>query len=451
MKPVELIRKYQSPAPRYTSYPPVPEWETDSFSETTWKESLLRFWSGPEANAPAQVYIHLPYCESLCTFCACNKRITKNHGLERPYIEAVLSEWKRYVQLHGGPICVSEIHLGGGTPTFFSDDSLQQLMEGILAFVQPSEDFEMGIEVHPGVTHADRIARLAAIGFTRISIGIQDFSPFILEKINRHQTFEQTRDLVLEARKHGFHSVNFDLVYGLPFQTLNDVRHTLGKVLELRPDRIAFYGYAHVPWKSKGQRHFTENDLPEALERWDLFEEGKSLLLENGYRAIGLDHFALETDPLWEATLEKRLHRNFMGYTEQNARLLIGLGASSISESPDAYAQNHPVLEDYMQGLQHQTFPISKGHQLQVCDQYWKQRIMDLMCQMETTLHRSSDVWEPVLQRLQDMQTEGLVEIEEQKIRVTELGQAFVRSVCLMLDQRYWSAKEEEYRFSAAV
>lgn len=447
----ELLRKYSQPAPRYTSYPPVPDWDTAAFTEGVWKNALVQFRNRAEGNSPAQVYIHLPYCESLCTFCACNKRITTNHQLEDPYITAVLKEWDMYRNLYGGPIPISEIHLGGGTPTFFSEESLSRLINGILAHAVKTPDFEMGIEVHPGTTTIQMVRHLYTLGFSRISIGIQDFSPFILEKINRTQSFEHTRELVIEARKCGYHSINFDLVYGLPFQKISHIEYTVSKVIQLNPDRIAFYGYAHVPWKSKGQRHFTEADLPEPVARWALFEKGKEMLAIAGYLSIGMDHFAKAGDALSDAYQDGTLHRNFMGYTEQNARLLIGLGASAIGETPDAYAQNEPVIEDYLARIEAGELPITKGHLLTETDKIWKKHIMELMCLQKTDMNLNDPNWLTALNRVADMRDEGLISLKNMTLHITYLGLPFMRTICYMLDHRHWETTPASGVFSAAV
>jgi oxygen-independent coproporphyrinogen-3 oxidase len=446
----ELLQKYSYPAPRYTSYPPVPLWDETAFTLKDWQEAFEVQWKSGSKNAKAQLYIHLPYCESLCTFCACNKRITKNHNLEEPYIDAVLKEIEMYVQIRQGLIPISEIHLGGGTPTFFSSESLKRLIEGVMKFCYFSAKPEMGIEIHPGVTSVQQIRDLAAIGFNRISIGIQDFTPFILEKINRYQSYAQTLELVVEARKFGFTSINFDLVYGLPFQKTEHVIHTIEKVIALDPDRIAYYGYAHVPWKSKGQRHYTENDLPNPLSRWNLFETGKSLLLNSGYKIIGLDHFAKESDPLFTAVLHGNLHRNFMGYTEQSSEILIGLGASAIGETPDAYGQNSPVVEDYIRAIASNQLPTIKGHRLSDEDKYWKSKIMDLMCNGQTS-YQNAEIWTETFERLEEMRSEGLVNWDEKELYITSLGFPFMRNICQMLDHRFWNKQENKPIYSSAV
>jgi oxygen-independent coproporphyrinogen-3 oxidase len=447
----DLLHKYSQPAPRYTSYPTVPEWDTTGFSPETWTKALQRFWSGNQAHIPAQIYIHLPYCESLCTFCACNKRITQNHKVEEPYIRALLEEWKMYTDLHGGPIPISEIHLGGGTPTFFSDASLEKLILGIRSGANLIPDADLAIEVHPGTTRPETIRHLAKLGFSRLSIGIQDFSPFILEKIHRFQTFEETRKLVLEARKSGFRSVNFDLVYGLPFQTPSHISDTIQKVLQLQPDRIAFYGYAHVPWKSKGQRRYTDADVPETEARWELFETGRNLLLKAGYEPIGFDHFALPDDALSKAAKAGTLHRNFMGYTERGTPLLLGLGASAIGETPDAYAQNATEVEAWFEGINEKGFPISKGHLLNQEDQDWKAVILNLMCKLETDWNPDTLPDQDTMDRLYIQEAEGLISVSRKGMRILEKGLPFLRSICLQLDQRHWARKEAPVRFSVAV
>jgi oxygen-independent coproporphyrinogen-3 oxidase len=441
-----LLLKYSYPAPRYTGYPPVPLWELSGFDLQKWRDDFSNL--GLKTGMESQLYIHLPYCENLCTFCACNKRITKNHSVELPYIEAVLKEWQMYVDLAGGPIKLSEIHLGGGTPTFFSPESLSRLMEGIFQISPKIHLPEMAIEIHPGFTTKEQLKTLANLGFKRLSIGIQDFTPFILEKINRKQSYAQTKELVEEARKQGFDSLNFDLVYGLPFQKAENITDTIEKVLSLGPDRIAFYGYAHVPWKSKGQRHFTEEDLPKTLERWKLFETGEAKLLAAGFVAVGMDHFAKENDGLARAQKESRLHRNFMGYTDQNAKYLIGLGASAISETPNFFAQNHPDIESYLAYIENNTLPILKAHSLSQADKFWKTKILDLICKGITS---QEGVDQDSLNRLKEMEAEGLLSLEKGNIQILPEGKAFIRNICQMLDQRYWAGQSENALFSAAV
>jgi oxygen-independent coproporphyrinogen-3 oxidase len=309
----------------------------------------------------------------------------------------------------------------------------------------------MGIEIHPGVTSIQQIKDLSEIGFNRLSIGIQDFSPLVLEKINRKQTFEETRDLVLEAKRCGFNSINFDLVYGLPFQKAEHIQETINKVVALKPDRIAFYGYAHVPWKSKGQRHFTENDLADPAERWSLFELGSSLLQKSGFHLIGLDHFARNGDPLLEASMNGKLHRNFMGYTDQNSDLLIGLGASAIGESPDAFAQNSPDIDVYLHLIKEGKWPIVKGHRLNAEDKTCKEKIMQLMCNGETFIDFRTNEGLESKERLEEMEGEGLITLQGDKIKITSLGHPFMRNICLMLDHRHWAKSESKSLFSAAV
>ena len=261
-----LLKKYDVPTPRYTSYPTVPYWDFSSIDDNKWKQSVIDTFKSE--NGELCIYIHLPFCENLCTFCACTKRITKNHKVEDPYITTVLKEWKMYRSLLPFPPKIKEIHLGGGTPTFFSPDNLLELINGITEDAIVNDDKEFSIEVHPNYTTEEHLKRLSEIGFNRISIGVQDFDPRIQFVINRIQSYEKTKEVVDWARKYNYSSINIDLIYGLPHQTTDSVVYTIDLIKTLMPDRIAFYSYAHVPWKSKAQRRYTEADLPSASEKW---------------------------------------------------------------------------------------------------------------------------------------------------------------------------------------
>ncbi|HQW21941.1 MAG TPA: oxygen-independent coproporphyrinogen III oxidase, partial [Bacteroidia bacterium] len=356
----ELIRKYNVAGPRYTSYPTVPFW-TDSPTQEQWLNCVNQQMKGDRS---ISLYIHLPFCESLCTYCGCNTRITVNHAVEGPYISALLKEWKMYVDKMDFTPLIKEIHLGGGTPTFFSAENLDRLMSGIFELAEKAEDIECSFEAHPQNTTEDHLKLLYDWGFRRISFGIQDFDPEVQRIINRKQSFEKIRDITNASREIGFTSINYDLIYGLPRQTKASVIDTIEKVKILNPDRIAFYSYAHVPWIKPGQRSFTEKDLPQGIEKSILYEEGKALLEEKGYVEIGMDHFALKSDSLFDAMQTGNLHRNFMGYTSGRNQLLIGLGVSSISDSWTAFAQNVKTIEQYYKLLEENSFPIFKGHLL---------------------------------------------------------------------------------------
>src|SRR5688572_12987732 len=308
-----LVRKYNQPVPRYTSYPTVPYWK-DRLETEEWTNIFKAKFEELNHIQGISLYIHLPFCESLCTYCGCNKKITTNHSVEEEYLTAIEKEWKLYRKMMRQTPVIRELHLGGGTPTFFSPKNLERLLKTILngSIIHPQHSFS--IEGHPNNTTAAHLKVLYQLGFRRISYGVQDLDPEVQHIINRIQPFENVERATNEARKIGFTSVNFDLIYGLPLQTLHSIERTINEVLTLRPDRIAFYSYAHVPWTSRAQRLFDESHLPSAEEKIQLYMKGKELLMNAGYVDIGMDHFALPEDELYIASTEGRLHRNFMGY-----------------------------------------------------------------------------------------------------------------------------------------
>lgn len=450
---MNLVSKYNTAAPRYTSYPTVPYWDEKMAAEQ-WKDSVKNTFQQSNAADGISLYIHLPYCESLCTYCACNTRITVNHAVEEPYILALLEEWSMYLEVFDDTPRIKEIHLGGGTPTFFSPQHLRQLIEGILATSTVVKDAEFSFEAHPNNTTSAHLQTLFDLGFTRVSFGIQDFDHAVQEIINRVQSFEQVKEVVDEARRIGYTSINFDLVYGLPLQTLNSVVDTIDKVNELRPERIAFYSYAHVPWMKPGQRKFTEKDLPLDVEKRKLYEAGREKFLANGYEEIGMDHFALPSDSLAQALHKGSLHRNFMGYTHNFTRLLIGLGASSISDSWFAFGQNLKKVEDYIDIVNKGILPVYRGHELNAEDLVVRKHILNLMCRYETNWEKECDQFLELgdtLDKLKEMEKDGLVLLHPFKVTVTEAGKQFLRNVCLCFDRRYWRKKPATSIFSTTA
>jgi oxygen-independent coproporphyrinogen-3 oxidase len=311
-----LLQKYNVPGPRYTSYPTVPYWEEDDFTTSDWLETLKKSFSESNSKEGISLYIHLPFCESLCTFCGCNKRITKNHSVENPYIDAVLKEWQLYCDLLGERPIIKEIHLGGGTPTFFSIENLENLINGIFKLADKAKHHEFSFEGHPNNTTHKHLQKLYDLGFRRVSFGVQDYSPKVQQAIHRMQPFHNVAEVTFWAREIGYTSIGHDLIFGLPFQEIDDVIDTIEKTKSLLPDRLAFYSYAHVPWiKGNGQRGFKDEDIPKDDEKRRLYEIGKNLLYENDYLEIGMDHFALASDSLFESFETGKLHRNFMGYS----------------------------------------------------------------------------------------------------------------------------------------
>ncbi len=447
-----LIDKYNKAVPRYTSYPTVPYWD-NNLTEEKWIKHIQNAFIKYNGDG-ISLYIHLPYCESLCTYCACNTRITVNHKVELPYIESVLKEWQLYLNQFQGKPLIKEIHLGGGTPTFFSPENLTYLLSTILNTVEISKDYDFSFEGHPGNTTKEHLQALFNLGFKRVSFGIQDFDEKVQDTINRYQTFEEVKLVLDDARKIGYTSINFDLVYGLPYQTVESINDTITKIISLKPERIAFYSYAHVPWLKPGQRKYSEKDLPADSYKRSLYETGKDLFLSANYTDIGMDHFALPDDSLFNAAKRGALHRNFMGYTTNTTKLLVALGCSSISDSWDAFAQNIKTVEEYQKVVNEGHFPIFKGHVLTDEDLIIRQHILNIMCKNVTDWADDTQKFSAlpeVLKHLKELEKDGLVNISNQKLIVTETGKAFLRNICLCFDARYWAKKPEAAIFSSSV
>lgn len=450
-----LLLKYNVAGPRYTSYPTVPYWQPTPPTETQWKSLVSKTFTASNQKDGIALYLHIPFCESLCTYCGCNTRITINHKVEEPYLEALLKEWSLYVNLFGGekPI-IRELHIGGGTPTFFSPANLRKLITGILADAEVHPQAEFSFEAHPGNTTEEHVRTLYEVGFRRISIGVQDFNPEVLQLINRHQTYEQIKELTLVAREIGYTSVNYDIVYGLPQQKVCSMTKTILQVIELKPDRIAFYSYAHVPWLKPGQRSFTEKDLPDFMKKQAIYETCRGILELANYVDVGMDHFALETDGLYKAMKEGRLHRNFMGYTDSQTSLLIGLGTSAISDSWNGYVQNEKGVEAYYKRLAANEFPFFKGHELTTDDLVLRKHIQNIICRFETSWASNDEICGDLyegLVRLDEMIADGLVEVSPYRLKVTDLGKSFVRNICMAFDARLWANVPKTALFSQTV
>ncbi|KIC64093.1 oxygen-independent coproporphyrinogen III oxidase [Chryseobacterium taiwanense] len=449
-----LIDKYNIPGPRYTSYPTVPYWDESTFSAEKWTESVIRTFKETNAEEGISIYIHLPFCEALCTFCACHKRITKQHSVEIPYLESVLKEWQLYLQLFNEKPKLKELHLGGGTPTFFSPENLKTLLEGIFETVEIAEHPEFSFEGHPNNTSRKHLQTLYDLGFRRVSFGVQDYDPKVQKAINRIQSFEKVKEVTEWAKEIGYRGISHDLVFGLPHQSWEAMENTIRKTMELKPDRLAFYSYAHVPWvKGVGQRGFDENDLPSGEEKRRLYEDGKKLLEELGYIEVGMDHFSLEHDDLYQSLIQKKLHRNFMGYTSSKTQLMVGLGMSAISDSWYAFAQNVKTVEEYQKIVEEGTIPVVKGHILNEEDLIVRRHILNLMCQLETTFDHNNSFpeLENAFEMLQEMEKDELVEIQDNQIKITEKGRAFTRNVAMVFDLRMMRNKPETRIFSMTI
>jgi oxygen-independent coproporphyrinogen-3 oxidase len=445
------LAKYDVAGPRYTSYPTVPYWE-DTPTEAQWLEHVGRALRQGAADGPgASIYVHVPFCRALCTFCGCNTRVTRTHTIIMPYVQAVLAEFAMYRERLGvASLELGELHLGGGTPTFLDPAELDALLGGILAASHLRPDAQLSIEVDPRVTTVEQLTLLAQHGFRRISLGVQDFDPKVQDIVNRVQSVAQVRSVTEEARRLGFNSVNFDLIYGLPFQTPASIDMTMEAVCELLPDRIALYGYAHVPWIKPGQRRFTEIDLPEGRAKRALYERGRERLEAAGYREIGLDHFALPTDKLWQAAHAGSMHRNFMGYTEAFTQPLLGLGVSAIGDAVDAFVQNEKDLQQYHERIARHELPIHRGHILDAEDQVLRRHILNLMNRMETrwTGADATPFLDDIPVRLAEFAADGLVELDAQGCRVTEAGRGFLRNICMAFDARLARRSPERQLFS---
>jgi len=450
-----LIQKYNVPGPRYTSYPTVPYWNEANFTYDNWIATFTKSFNESNSKEGISLYIHLPFCESMCTFCGCNKRITKNHEVEHPYIEAIIKEWSLYCKLLNEKPIIKEIHLGGGTPTFFSTKNLEDLLNGIFSYAIKAPQHDFSFEGHPNNTTHAHLQKLYDLGFRRVSFGVQDYSDKVQKVIHREQPFHNVAKVTLWAREIGYTSIGHDLIFGLPFQTVENVVDTIEKTKSLHPDRLAFYSYAHVPWiKGNGQRGFKDEDIPKDHEKRQLYQIGKELLLKNGYYEIGMDHFALESDSLFTAFTDGDLHRNFMGYSASKTKLMIGLGVSSISDSWYSFAQNEKSLEDYYQLLEWDILPIYRGHLLTSEDLIIRQHILNLMCQFKTSWENREDYFEEIpeiLIQLQEMENDGLLRLTKNSIEVTEAGKPYVRNICMAFDLLLKRKAPETKLFSMTI
>lgn len=451
---IDLLNKYNVAVPRYTSYPTVPVWKNE-IDVDKWKQTFRQQFNLYNQKDGISLYLHLPFCESMCTFCGCNKKITTNHSVEEEYMEAILNEWSLYLNLMEEKPIIRELHIGGGTPTFFSPDNLSKLLNTIFdkSIVLPNHEF--GFEGHPNNTTRKHLETLFSLGFTRVSYGVQDNNPEVQRIINRIQPFENVIRATETAREIGYKSVNFDLVYGLPKQTIEGLEKTISEAITLRPDRVAFYSYAHVPWTSRGQRLFDENDLPTAEEKMQLYRLGKKLFAENGYIDIGMDHFSLPHDDLYIARQEGWLHRNFMGYTTQRSAMLLGLGVSSISDTGIAFAQNKKTIIDYYRSVNNNELAVFKGYFLNDEDIDFRNYILDISCTGKTKFKANNL---PLLEQfsfpeLVKLEADGFITWDKNGLDVTELGLHFIRNICTAFDLHLQRGKANDVKvlFSKAI
>ena len=450
-----LIQKYNIAGPRYTSYPTVPFWDKEGIAYTDWVNSTKKAFIESNSSEGISIYIHLPFCESLCTFCGCHKRITKQHSVEEPYIDTVLKERDLYCELFDEKPRIKEIHLGGGTPTFFSPENLKKLIDGIVSKGEKCAEFEFSFEAHPNNTTKEHLQTFYDLGFRRNRFGVQDYDPKVQKTINRVQPFENVKTVTDLSREIGYTSISHDLIFGLPFQTKESIIDTINKTKSLKPDRIAFYSYAHVPWiKGNGQRGYNDEDLPQDNEKRILYETGKQMLYDLGYVEIGMDHFALQTDSLHKAMEAKKLHRNFMGYTAGTTKLMVGLGMSSISDSWYSFAQNVKTVEEYQDIVNKGELPLLRGHLLNKEDLVIREHILNIMCHFETDWTEDELKFpelQDCLERLAEMEQDGLVTITENGLSLPEKARPFVRNVCMAFDLQLIRNKPTTRIFSMTI
>jgi oxygen-independent coproporphyrinogen-3 oxidase len=450
-----LVNKYNVAGPRYTSYPTVPYWDMETFSMDAWVSSLKQSFVESNTSEGLSLYLHLPFCESLCTFCGCNKRITKRHEVELPYIKALLKEWSLYRKLLGAKPIIKELHLGGGTPTFFSPKNLKFLISELLLTSKLADDYAFSFEGHPNNTTEAHLQTLFDLGFRRVCFGVQDYNENVQKAIHRIQPFSAVKNATELARKIGYRSVGHDIIFGLPFQTEEDVKATITKTKALMPDRIAFYSYAHVPWiKGNGQRGYKEADLPSALSKRTQYQTGKQYLEEAGYKEIGMDHFALPTDSLYKAMATNTLHRNFMGYSASKTKAMIGLGISAISDSWYGFSQNVKSIEAYYHLLDENIMPLYRGHMLTAEDLVIRQHILNLMCTFKTSWNSDDLVFNElpdVLITLKEFEIDGLLVFNHRSLQVTEKGRPFIRNICMAFDLLLQRNKPQRQLFSMTI
>ncbi len=435
-----LIRKFDKSGPRYTSYPTADRFRSD-FSEQSYQHYLgQRADNG--SNPPLSIYVHLPFCESLCYFCACNKIITKDHGRAAEYLRYLDKEMALVASRIGSDRKTVQLHLGGGTPTFFNADELRQLMAMLRSHFDFAPDAELGVEIDPRTVGDGTLSMLAELGFNRNSFGVQDFDPAVQQAVNRIQPLEMVEKAVAESRKANFQSINADLIYGLPKQTVGSFSITLDSLIRIAPDRIALYNYAHLPSRFKAQRQIVESDLPSAEERLQIFLMSTRRLLDAGYVYIGLDHFSKPDDELNKARLDNSLHRNFQGYTTRAECDLIGFGVSAISKVGHSYSQSVRTVSAYYQFLDAGALPVEKGIALNKDDLLRRHIIMTLMCSAPLVMAAINSAhgidFETYFARemslLQQYADAGLITIEREAIRVTAQGRLFVRAVAMVFD-----------------
>jgi oxygen-independent coproporphyrinogen-3 oxidase len=438
----ELIRRFDKLGPRYTSYPTADKFNA-GFTEADYIAYLSQRNDAANSNPPLSIYVHLPFCESLCYFCGCNKIVTKDRARTTEYLNYLAKEMALVAQHIGPDRRTAQLHFGGGTPTFLTPDELGQLMAMLRSHFNFLPDAELGIEIDPRTVNDDTMAMLAGLGFNRTSFGVQDFDPAVQQSVNRIQPYEMVEKAMSASRKSGFQSINADLIYGLPKQSRESFDGTLDRVIELAPERIALYNYAHLPSRFKAQRLIVEAELPSAEERLQIFLMSVHRLLDAGYIYIGLDHFSKPEDELNKARLDKTLHRNFQGYTTRADCDLIGFGVSAIGKVGHSYSQSVRTLKAYYEHLDVDRLPVEKGYALTADDVLRRQVIMELMCSGPVdfaAINQAHGIdfktyFADELALLTQYEKAGLIIVDENSISVTPKGRMFVRASGMVFDK----------------
>ena len=445
---IDLLSRYDRPGPRYTSYPTAVEFH-EGVNEATYRERLAR--ANADLDQPLSLYVHLPFCEARCSYCGCNVVITSHRHVEQRYLDYLEREIDLVAALLPDRRMVSQMHWGGGTPTYHSPDDLRRIFARISRHFSFTPDAEIGIEIDPRVTSVEQLACLRELGFNRLSLGVQDFAPEVQQAVNRIQSYELTRDIIAAGRRLGFASVNIDLIYGLPYQTLGGFQRTLDQVITLRPDRVAVYSFAFVPWIRAHMKHLPAEALPGPNLKLGLLAQTIEAFVGAGYRQIGMDHFALPEDELAKAIDKRSLNRNFMGYTVQSARDMVALGVSGIGDIQGAFVQNTKKLSEYFAALDAGRLPIERGYLLDRDDVIRRRVITELMCNGHLDLREVEDTFDLSFHdyfagELAELTadgspaTDGLVRVSDNAIEVTPTGRLFIRNVCMVFD-RYLRAR----------
>jgi oxygen-independent coproporphyrinogen III oxidase len=433
----EFVARYNRPGPRYTSYPTAPVW-TEEFGVKDYEQAIT---AANRKCSPVSLYMHLPFCESLCLFCACNVVIQKDKSVAPPYLAVLKKEIDRVAQSVSRSRQVTQFHWGGGTPTYLSPEQIEDLFTYTRERFNFAADAEIGIEVDPRVTTRAHMEIVRKMGFNRLSMGIQDFNEEVQKAVHRVQPYEITRDLIANARELGFDSINVDLIYGLPYQTGESFAHTVGQIVGLSPDRIAMFSYAHVPWLKKQQGSFVAH-LPEGMKKFDIFRSGLLKFLEAGYLYIGMDHFAKENDELAVSQHNRTLHRNFQGYTTKAGADLYGMGITAISSVQETYAQNYRDIPSWEKAVDDHGLATMRGYRLSEDDIIRREVISRLLCHTVIVKDEISkmfgihfdEYFAPELVRLKMPQEDGLVVVNDKEIRTAWLGRIFIRNLAMVFD-----------------